>query len=103
MKPFLIAILVLFGAYSLYAIHEVGYFGLIAAVATPGGLQVAFDLVIACLLISCWMVIDARAQGRNPWPYLLITLFAGSFGPLLYLLFAGERAPAQARGVAQRA
>ena len=50
------------------------------------------DLVIACLLISSWMVIDARANGRNPWPYVAITLAAGSFGPLLYLLLAGSRA-----------
>ncbi|MGH7336353.1 MAG: DUF2834 domain-containing protein [Myxococcota bacterium] len=103
MKAVLFAIFLLFGAYSLYAIYEVGYFGIIAAVASPGGLQVAFDLVVACLLISWWMVMDARANGRNPWPYLLITLVGGSFGPLLYLLLAGDRSPAEARGVAQRA
>jgi len=104
MKPFLIAIFLLFGAYSFYAMYEVGYFGIFTAVAaSPGSLQVAFDLVIACLLISFWMVSDARVHGRNPWPYVLITLFAGSFGPLLYLLLAGERAPANAREVAQHA
>jgi hypothetical protein len=103
MKPVLIAITLLFGAYSVYAMSEVGYFGIIAAVASPGGLQVAFDLVIACLLISFWMVSDARAHGRNPWPYVLITLLAGSFGPLLYLLLAGQRDSAIAREVVQRA
>jgi len=103
-KPILLAIFVLFDAYTFYAMYEVGYFGIWAAgFANAGSLQLLLDLVIACGLISSWMVVDARAKGRNPWPYVAITLAAGSFGPLLYLLLAGERAPAEARGVAQRA
>ena len=102
MKLFLIAIFVLFDAYTFYAIYQVGYFGIFEAGMANPGLQVLFDLVIACGLISWWMVVDARATGRNPWPYLLITLAAGSFGPLLYLLLAGERAPIALRGAAQR-
>src|SRR5262245_35568924 len=104
MKAILIAIFVLFDAYTLYAIYQVGYFGILQAVMTnPGGLQVAFDLVIACLLIAWWIVNDARATGRNPWPYLAITLVGGSLGPLLYLILAGERSPIGARGAVQRA
>jgi hypothetical protein len=97
MKPVLIAILVLFAAYTLYAMSEVGYLGIWAAgFAGAGSLQVLLDLVIACLLISSWMVIDARATGRNPWPYVVITVAAGSFGPLLYLLLAPQRVHAAA-------
>ena len=104
MKPVLIAIFLLFGAYSFYAMYEVGYFGIwTAGFANAGSLQVLLDLVIACLLISSWMVIDARASGRNPWPYVAITLAAGSIGPLLYLLLAGERAPADVRRAVQGA
>ena len=104
MKPVLAAIFLLFGAYSAYVVSEVGYIGIFTAVvASPGSMQVGFDLVITCLLISWWMVGDARTAGRNPWPYLLITLVAGSFGPLLYLLLGGERAPAAAPGAVQRA
>lgn len=44
------------------------------------------DLVIALGLVLVWLVQDARAQGRNPWPWVAITLATGSFGPLLYLL-----------------
>jgi hypothetical protein len=91
MKPVLILVALAFGVYTLYAIAEVGYFGIWAAgFASAGALQVLLDLVIACLLISSWMVVDARATGRNPWPYVLITLAAGSFGPLLYLLLSGR-------------
>ena len=104
MKATLIAIFVLFDAYTLYAMYEVGYVGIWAAgFANAGSLQLLFDLVIACGLISCWMVMDARATGRNPWPYVAITLAAGSFGPLLYLLLAGQRVPAELRGAVQRA
>jgi hypothetical protein len=96
-KPVVIAILLAFGAYTLYAISEVGLSGIyMAGLANAGSLQVLLDLVIVCFLISCWMVIDARSNGRNPWPYVAITLVAGSFGPLLYLLLAGQRAPAAA-------
>ena len=101
MKAILIAIFVLFDVYTCYAMYEVGYFGIWAAGFTnAGSLQLLLDLVIACGLISSWIVMDARANGRNPWPYLVITLAAGSFGPLLYLLFAGKRAPIAAREVA---
>jgi hypothetical protein len=69
MKPGLTLVALAFGAYTLYAITQVGYFGIWAAgFASPGALQVLLDLVITCLLISSWMVIDARATGRNRGP-----------------------------------
>jgi hypothetical protein len=97
MKPVLVALLVAFGAYTSYAMLEVGYLGIWAAgFASVGSLQVLLDLVISCVLIASWMVIDAREKGRNPWPYLAITVLAGSFGPLLYLILADRRAVAAA-------
>ncbi len=83
----LILVLAAFGALTAVALGEHGYFGIFAFhFPSSAGWQVLADLVIACLLIIVWMVGDARRTGRNPWPYVLLTLAGGSFGPLLYLL-----------------
>lgn len=90
MKPttlILILIAAAFGAFSSYAMLKVGYLGIWqAGLQDVGAMQILFDLVVSCLLISSWMVIDARRSGRNPWPYVIATLLAGSVGPLAYLL-----------------
>lgn len=86
-----------FGAFSVSVMLEHGYVGLWqAAFANTATMQVLFDLVITCLLISSWMLIDARKTGRNPWPYVLVTVAAGSFGPLLYLIVGRLTAPRRA-------
>lgn len=83
----LLFVIIDFGALTAWAIYEVGYFGIFeAGLAGPGAMQVLVDLVIVCGLACLWMLADARRSGLNPWPYVVITLFAGSFGPLLYLL-----------------
>ena len=46
------------------------------------------DITIALVLVLTWMARDARHNGRRFLPYLLLTLGAGSIGPLLYLLLA---------------
>ena len=72
---------------SVYAVSEVGYFGIFTGqFGDWGSIQVLVDLVIVCALAMLWMFTDARGRGVNPWPYLLITVLAGSFGPLLYLI-----------------
>jgi hypothetical protein len=49
--------------------------------------------VIALLLLLTFLVPHAREAGRNPWPWVALTLLLGSFGPLSYLLTQprGER------------
>lgn len=91
-RLFAIAILLPFSVLSAYALAEVGYWGIIEYhLPSPAGWQVFTDLVIALVLFSGWMISDARRNGRNVWPYLVATLFLGSFGPLFYLLLTPTR------------
>lgn len=88
-----------FAVLSGYAILESGYWGLFEyQLASPAGWQVLADLVIVCTLAIGWMIADARRSGRNAWPYVIATVFLGSFGPLAYLLIgrlgAADRRPA---------
>lgn len=92
-RTLLVVTLVLFGALSAAALWQHGYFGIFALhFQTFGGAQVLTDLVIALVLVMVWMWRDAKASGRNIWPWIAITLAFGSFGPLLYLL---TRRPSQ--------
>lgn len=86
-RALIVVILVLFGALTAAALWQHGYWGILAPhFQSWGGAQVLLDLVIALVLVLTWLWNDARTSGRNPWPWIGITLVAGSFGPLLYLL-----------------
>ncbi|MAY25484.1 MAG: DUF2834 domain-containing protein [Polycyclovorans sp.] len=88
----LAVVIVAFGALSGLALYEHGYWGIIAFhFPSSAGWQVLTDLVIVCGLAMLWMVQNARATGRTAWPYVLLTLAAGAFGPLLYLLMGSLR------------
>lgn len=80
-------ILVPFGILTAVALWQYGYWGILAPhFQSSGEAQVLADLVIALSLVLVWLWKDAQATGRNPWPWVIATLTAGSFGPLLYLL-----------------
>lgn len=82
-----IALLIPFGLISAYAVYRVGYAGIFAhALDGPAGWQLAADLVVALVLVLAWLIPTARREGRSPWPWVAVTLFLGSFGPLLYLV-----------------
>ncbi len=86
-RALIIITLVLFGALTVPALVQHGYFGIFALhLQTFGGAQVLADLVIALTLVLVWMWHDAKATGRNVWPWIVATLALGSFGPLVYLL-----------------
>ncbi|MDT8429440.1 MAG: DUF2834 domain-containing protein [Pseudomonadales bacterium] len=86
-RSLLMLVLLLFSALTAVALWQHGYWGIVAPhFQTTAGGQVFADLAIALLLFLVWMWRDARAEGRNPWPWLVVTLTLGSFGPLLYLL-----------------
>jgi cytochrome bd-type quinol oxidase subunit 2 len=99
MRPLLWLIALAFSAYSLWAMAQVGYFGIWrAGFANAGSLQILLDLVVSSVLLMVFVARDAKATGRTWWPWALVTLAAGSFGTLGYLLWpharhASERAP----------
>lgn len=95
MRPLLILVLAAFGAFSLYAMWEVGYLGIWqAGMASVGAWQLLLDFVITSLILLGFVWRDARQAGRAFWPFAVLTLATGSFGPLLYLLL--ERGPSAA-------
>lgn len=86
-RALVIVTLVLFSAISAMALWQHGYWGILTSGFTStASMQVFADLVIALVLIMIWMWRDAKASGRAIWPWIAITLVAGSFGPLCYLL-----------------
>jgi hypothetical protein len=86
-RTLIVITLILFGVLSAAALWQHGYFGIFALhFQTFGGAQVLVDLVIALVLVMVWMWHDAKASGRNVWPWIAMTLALGSFGPLFYLL-----------------
>jgi hypothetical protein len=98
MRPVLILTLAAFGAFSLYAMWQVGYLGIWqAGMASVGAWQLLLDFVLTSLLLLGYMARDARQTGRKLWPYAVITLAAGSFGPMLYLLLGRSTAPSAVR------
>jgi hypothetical protein len=70
-----------------WALYHHGYVGLFeAAIASPAGIQVSVDLVIALSLFMVWMWRDARERGIAALPFVLLTATLGSIGALAYLL-----------------
>lgn len=98
LKISLALVLAAFGAYSMVAIVELGYVGLWMSLFDHiGSRQALADLLIACVLLLGFLWRDARQHGRRFWPYAVLTLAAGSIGPLLYLLLAPKPAAGAAR------
>ena len=88
---YLLIVLAPFSVVSALALWQHGYWGIWQPhFQSWGAGQVLLDLVIALSLVMVWLWRDSRQLGRNPWAWLVLTLVAGSFGPLLYLL---TRAP----------
>ena len=83
-----ILLLIPFLPLSLYAVYQSGYVGLFDyQLQHSAGWQVLADLVVACVLLLSWIVPEAKRNGQNPWPVVVMTVFLGSFGPLFYIIF----------------
>ncbi len=81
------ALLTVFTAYSSWVTVDQGYLAFVD-VALAGGwsTQVFADLGVALLLVTSWLIRDARTRQTPAWPWLLGTLALGSISPLLYLV-----------------
>ena len=94
----LLAVIGLFGALTAVAVADVGILGIFRPhFQAWGPAQVFADLVILAVLACFWMVGDGHAHGLNPWPFVVLTVLAGSFGPLFYLVFREVRFGARRR------
>lgn len=83
----LLVVTVAFSVLTVLALADVGYLGIFEPhFRSWGGGQVFADLAILCLLSCVWMIDDAPKQGLLAWPFIGMTLFLGSFGPLFYLV-----------------
>ena len=86
-RTVLAVVLIAFLALTVAAIWQQGFLSIFSTqFETLGGIQVFVDLLIMASIFLVWMWQDAKAARRNPWPWVLITLMIGSFGPLVYLL-----------------
>ena len=80
-----IVMLVPFLALTVWAILNGGLMGIVSILwISPGGTQVFIDLVVGLVLLLTFLIPHARAAGRNPWIWVVLTLFLGSISPLLY-------------------
>jgi hypothetical protein len=90
----LVAVTAAFGVLTGIALADVGYLGIFEPhFQSWGAAQVLADLAILALLSCVWMTADSRASGIPAWPFIVVTLLAGSFGPLLYLIVRARKAP----------
>jgi cytochrome bd-type quinol oxidase subunit 2 len=88
LKPVLWVVALVFSAFSLWVLLQIGYLGILrGGFANLGSLQITVDLVIACVIGAGFIARDCRAQGRAWWPWVVLTLIAGSIGLLAYLLW----------------
>ncbi len=90
-------VLLAFAGWTAVIVIDHGYIGFIQlALERDWAAQMLVDLVIALTLFAGWMIDDARSRGATVWPFLALTLFAGSIGPLLYLSLRSAPDPAAA-------
>ncbi|NCP63122.1 MAG: hypothetical protein GW763_11960 [Paraglaciecola sp.] len=82
-----LGVLFIFSVLSVYAVLEVGYWGIIMHLLDgPAAWQIAADLVIALSMVLLWLTQDAKKNGRRILPWVILTLLLGSIGPLLYIV-----------------
>ncbi len=83
----LVLVTAAFSVLTVIALMDVGFLGILEPhFRNWGPGQVFADLVILAVLACLWMAQDARKSGVPALPFIALTLVAGSFGPLFYLI-----------------
>lgn len=104
LRLFLIFLFIDFALLSGWAVYHVGYLGIFeAGLANPGAIQLFVDLLIVCGLGIGVMWADAKKQGINAVPFVLLTCVLGSFGLMAYLIRRGFQSDAGRTPVASHA
>jgi hypothetical protein len=86
-------VLMLFADLNAYVLWQYGFMGFWElATANAATIAVMVDLTIALGFVTVWMWRDARRRGITLAPYLALTAFLGSVGPLLYVVVNGRKA-----------
>lgn len=90
MRFLLAVVLVLFSIYTGWIVWEFGYTSVFeVSFREHPSTQVVIDLWIACGLLFFIMILDNQRSGRSfhkVAPFAIVTILAGSIGPLLYFL-----------------
>ena len=87
LKQILLALVLIdFTAFTGYVLYEFGMGWVEVVFSNTVSTLVFVDLCIALAMVMVWMVGDAREKEITVWPYIAVTLFAGSVGTLAYLI-----------------
>jgi hypothetical protein len=91
MRGFIGFVLLAFSLYTGWIAWEYGYTSVFEmAFREQPTTQAVVDLWIACGLLFFIMILDNRRNGRSlreVAPFAIVTVLAGSIGPLLYFFF----------------
>ena len=86
-KSVLILITIPFTLLTAYAGYQFGLIGIfLQGLKDSATQQILADLFICAGFFIVWLKQDAKRMNRNFYFWTMLTLIAGSFGPLLYLL-----------------
>lgn len=83
--------LIAYSILNVVVVSEVGMNIFEPLTHTWPGRMILADMIIGLSLCTVWLWQDARANGRNPWPWLVLIVLLAFTGPLLYLLLYKSR------------
>lgn len=87
-RSLVMVLLVALTIVTFLAVRDFGYVGIVQyGLFNFATMQIFLDLVITLVLFLFIIHQDTKERNTSFWPWLVITLIFGTYGPLLYLLF----------------